>query len=517
MTTRSTAFTFGTLLAIYLFGSAAGCLLGARWAPRLGRPLRVFLLCQCGLLLYSGLAVLALVALPPTTPGLSWYHEYWRSGAVFHLGDTWDPGLVARLYLALPLALFGPPTVLMGLSFPALQRAVQDDPATCGRKVGLLQAANIAGCVVGSLAVGLAGLTWLGTSGSLRLLLVAGVGFAAVGLREYGPRSPFAPLAVLLLLVAAALPGRDRLWLRLHGASSSLAMAAEDATSVGAILPWTDGWHVVVNGKHHSRLPFGGVHTRLGAIPALVHPSPVDVAIIGLGSGDTAWAALCRSETRSLTVFEIAGPQRALLTRVAERDGLPELRSLLRDPRLTVRLDDGRHALAHGEERYDVIEADALWPYAAYSGNLYSGRVLPGVRGTARAGRSHVHVGAHAESRGVLPRGLPARGGAGHPCFPPGQQRADPDRARRLAREARVFRGGVPPGGGADGGHSPRPGEDPRHRGQPGGGRRPQPRPLPARRVPRAVRGTRGQGAAPTTRVWPGSTGATAGCRGTKT
>ena len=240
--------------------------------------------------------------------------------------------------------------------------------------------------MVGSLAVGLAGLTWLGTSGSLRLLLVAGVGFAAVGLREYGARSPFAPLAVLLLLVAAALPGRDRLWLRLHGASSSLAMAAEDATSVGAILPWADGWHVVVNGKHHSRLPFGGVHTRLGAIPALVHPSPADVAIIGLGSGDTAWAALCRSETRSLTVFEIAGPQRALLTRLARRDSLPELGSLLRDPRLVVRLDDGRHALARGRERYDLIEADALWPYAAYSGNLYSveffrecaGRLKPG-------------------------------------------------------------------------------------------------------------------------------------------
>lgn len=62
-----------------------------------------------------------------------------------------------------------------------------------------------------------------------------------MGVREYGRRSPFAPLAVLLLLVAAALPGRDQLWLRLHGASSSLAMAAEDATSVGAILPWADG------------------------------------------------------------------------------------------------------------------------------------------------------------------------------------------------------------------------------------------------------------------------------------
>jgi len=372
VTTRSTTFTFGTLLAIYLSGSAAGCLLGARRAPRLGRPLRVFLLCQCGLLAYAGLAVLALAALPPTTPLLSWLVQYWRSGATFHFGGAWDPVRVVGLYMVLPVVLFGPATVLMGFSFPALQRAVQDDPLTCGRKVGFLQAANTAGCVAGSLVVGLLGLTWLGTSGSLRLLLAAGVGFAALGLRTYGARSPFAPFAVVLVLLAASLPGNEKLWLRLHGATSSLAMAAEDATSVGAILPWGEGWHVVVDGKHHSWLPFGGVHTRLGAIPALVHPAPVDVAIIGLGSGDTAWAALCRPETRSLTAFEISGPQRALLARVAARESLPELQGLLRDPRLTVRLADGRHAIAHGGARYDLIEADALWPYAAYSGNLYS-------------------------------------------------------------------------------------------------------------------------------------------------
>ena len=372
VTTRSTTFTFGTLLAIYLSGSAAGCLVGARRAPWLGRPLRVFLLCQCGLLAYAGLAVLALVALPPTTPLLSWLDGYWRSGATFRFGSAWDPGRVVGLYVVLPIALFGPSTVLMGLSFPALQRAVQDDPLTCGRKVGLLQAANIAGCVAGSLAVGLLGLTWLGTSGSLRLLMAAGVGFAALGLRAYGARSLFAPLAALLALVAVSLPGNERLWLRLHGSSSPLAMAAEDATSVGAIVPWTDGWHVVVDGKHHSRIPFGGMHTRLGAIPALVHPDPADVAIVGLGSGDTAWAALCREETRSLTAFEISGPQRALLARLAGRESLPELQGLLRDPRLAVRLADGRHAITLGGERYDIIEADALWPYAAYSGNLYS-------------------------------------------------------------------------------------------------------------------------------------------------
>jgi spermidine synthase len=370
--TRSTAFTFGTLLSIYLLGSAAGCFIAASRAVRLRRPLHTFLLCQCALLAYSGLAVTLLVVLPASTPGLAWLFAYWGGGSTFYLGDAWEGGSLLRLYLLLPLAIFGPPTVLMGFSFPALQRALQDDPRTSGHKVGILQAANIAGCMAGSLAVGLLALGPLGTTGSMRLLMACGLIFAAVGLRGYGPRSAFAPLAVLLVAVTAAVPGQDAFWRRLHGSDNKRALVAEDATGVGAVLPWAGGWHVAVNGKHHSALPFGGVHTRLGVIPAIVHPAPVDVAAIGLGSGDTAWAASCRRETRSVTVFETSGPQRALLARLAEREALGELLRFLGDPRLAVRLADGRHALSLGRERYDVIEADALWPYAAYSGNLYS-------------------------------------------------------------------------------------------------------------------------------------------------
>jgi hypothetical protein len=35
-------------------------------------------------------------------------------------------------------------------------------------------------------------------------------------------------------------------------------------------------------------------------------------------------------------------------------------------------IEDGRRALDSSAARYDVIEADALWPNVAYSGNLYS-------------------------------------------------------------------------------------------------------------------------------------------------
>ena len=96
------------------------------------------------------------------------------------------------------------------------------------------------------------------------------------------------------------------------------------------------------------------------------------VAIIGLGSGDTAWAASCRPETRNVTVFELSAPQPELLRRFVAREPMPSLASFLRDGRLRLVLDDGRSSLEHGAARYDMIEADALRPYSAGSGNLYS-------------------------------------------------------------------------------------------------------------------------------------------------
>jgi spermidine synthase len=370
---KATAFTFGTVLALYLLGAALGCLLGAPLVEKLRRPLRSFLLLQCGLLLYAGVLITLIGFAPPDAPFYRWFYEYWSQTSGFKLGTHRHTPTLLTLYLGLPLALFGPPTVLMGLSFPVLQRAVHDDVRTSGRKVGFLQAANIAGCVAGSLAVGLLGLTWLGTLGTFRLLLAVGVAFALLGVRTYGARSAFLPAAALLVLVAIALPGQRRFWMRLHGSEDAQALLHEDATSVAALIPQDEErWRVYVNGRTHSWLPFGGVHTRLGAAPAMVHQAPANVAIIGLGSGDTAWAAAARPETRSLTVFEISSPQPQLLRRLAASGRLPGLELFLRDPRLRVRVADGRNALSLDGHRYDLIEADALWPEVSYSGNLYS-------------------------------------------------------------------------------------------------------------------------------------------------
>jgi hypothetical protein len=370
---KSTAFTFGTVLAVFLGGLAAGSLLGVPLVRRVSRPLSTFLTLQCALLLYSAGALAAAVSLPPDWPPYAWFVEYWRGYEGFALGRARDPAMLARLYVVLPVLLFFPATVLMGLSFPVLQRAVHDEPRRAGFKVGLLQASNIAGCVVGSLAVALLAFGSVGTTGTLRVLLAVGVAFAALGVREYGWRTRFPALAVALVVLALGLPGQDAFWLRLHGVEGRDAMVAEDGSAVVSVRPMGDSdWGVTVNGQGHSWLPYGDVHSWLGAIPALVHPAPRRIAVIGLGSGDTAWSAGCRSETERIRVFEIAGPQLPLLRSLAAREDPPFLRALLADPRIELRVADGRSALAHGDDFYDLIEADAVRPHSAISGNLYS-------------------------------------------------------------------------------------------------------------------------------------------------
>lgn len=368
---KANIFSFGSVLAIYLLGLGAGSLLAVRWSSRLGSPLRVFLLCQCGLLALAALVLCALVYLPAHGP-LATMVDYFRERRGFRLGVEWDLARMLRLYVAWPATLYGLPTLLMGLSFVALQRAVHDDPRSAGRKVGLLQAANIAGCTAGSLIVGLVALSHLGTTGTLRALCVVGAGLALFGLRRFGTRTAFAPLLVLLLGSAIGLPSQDRLWQRWHGLPAGRGLIEEDATAVIALTPEADNqWWLWINGRSLSTLPYGGLHTELGALPVLVHPQPRDVAVIGLGSGDTAWAAGCRADVR-VQVFELCAPQQRVLRRLEALAQFAAVSRVLRDGRVSVRIADGRHAIERGARRFDVIEADALMPEATGSGNVYS-------------------------------------------------------------------------------------------------------------------------------------------------
>jgi spermidine synthase len=377
---KSSAFTFGTVLAIFLLGLGAGSVIGGFLSIHIKRPLKLFLIVQCALLIYTSIALSLLVFAPPDWPFYSKLVEYWADTAgtqPLGPGLFWrQPGLMFGLYMVLPISLYGFPTLFMGLSFGILQRAVQDDPRTSGFKVGILQSGNIVGNVAGSLLTGLLLLNFLGTAGAIKFLMGFGLVFAAIGIYYYGGRWVFSLLGSALILLLLTMPNGNELWDRLHGLTKVSGLIEEDATAVVALTPvGNDSFRLNVNGKSHSYLPYGGIHSMLGAAPAIIHPSPKDIAVIGLGSGDTAWAAGCREATHEITVFEIAATENKLLQKVVSQGLLPKdgkLRTFLEDPRTNIITADGRNALALNDKRYDVIEVDVLRPWTAYSGNLYS-------------------------------------------------------------------------------------------------------------------------------------------------
>jgi predicted membrane-bound spermidine synthase len=281
------------------------------------------------------------------------------------------------LYVGIPIALIGPATFGMGLSFPWLQRAIQTDARWLGRRVGWLQTANIAGSLAGSLATGFVLLPLLGTSGTFRSLAAAALVFPLLALRA-STRAVAVPIVgvALLAILAATLPDGRTLYARLHGVSREQILVAEDASGVSALAETAKPGvlSMTAGGTAISTIPYGvdSIHTLLGAVPVLLHPAPKRVAVIGLGSGDTLYAAACRPGIEEVAGIEIIGSQLDLLRAFQARGGDPGVGALLAHPTARIRIADGRTFVRRDRAPWDVIEADALRPTAAYSGNLYS-------------------------------------------------------------------------------------------------------------------------------------------------
>ena len=411
---KSTSFTFPSLLAVYLGGLALGVMIGVPLARRIRRPAVLFLALQSGITLYAAIAFALLLRqvdhqafLQPLWVYLGGYEPVnaadllsafpaWFSGAQAAPALLESARFVLILYFVLPLALIAPSTFLMGLSFPVLQKLVQDNPALLGRRVGWLQTLNIAGSMAGALLVGWCLLRWFGSSGTLKLLVLLGGIFLCLAAWHVARRQwvRFVSVALSIVFVggiAAAVPTSQKLWAKLHGAEPRAIIAREGASGL-AVLKGNphrfeeDMVWVFSNGIGQSWLPYGGVHTQIGMFAVLLHPRPEEVAVIGLGSGDTVYALGGSPHTRQVTCIEIVEPAHDTLKELAARVPYPALQALLEDSRIRWLFTDGRAYLLRSGKQFDVIEADALRPNSAYSGNLYSWEYFQMLRARLKPG-----------------------------------------------------------------------------------------------------------------------------------
>lgn len=404
---KSSPYTFGHILGLFLVLLGIGSIVGTITVERSRRPARVFLVGQWGITVCAALSMLFLSTWPADTALLRPFVLHWFgpaspeiAGVLDALGNRSAPGaqslleLFGRLYFVLPLWLMGVPVFLMGLTYAYVQKTVQTSVGDVGWRTGVVQTMNIVGSMLGSFLTGAVLLELLGTPRSFQW--VVGLGMVTFGLlaaRQFdAKRSRNTAVAVVLasILLPMSLPGPQEFWSRLHGMQPASVVVAEDATGVAALqlgVPGVDWVPMRVNGKMHSRVPFGDEHTLLGLVPALVHPRMETALIIGLGTGNTAWAAASRPYTREVKVFEIVRPELEVLEELVTMEGpYACVRRLLDDERISLNFTDGRLALRTSAESFDLIEADGLDPSMAFSGNLYSreffelcrGRLAPG-------------------------------------------------------------------------------------------------------------------------------------------
>src|SRR5262249_6526233 len=125
------------------------------------------------------------------------------------------------------------------------------------------------------------------------------------------------------------------------------------------------GKSITVNGSPTASDAFEDmlVQRMLGHLPMLFHPGPVKTAcVVGLGAGVTA-GAIGLYDIQRLTTIEL---EKGVL--VASRFFENSNDKVLDNPRLDLRIDDGRNFFRLSPERFDVIESHPNFPALSGAG-----------------------------------------------------------------------------------------------------------------------------------------------------
>ena len=193
-------------LSAFFAGLALGGALLGRLADRTPRPIRLYAILEAGVAVLGVLATLALA----------------RSGGPFvSLRETVGP-----LAWALPFALVGLPSFLMGGTLPALLRALRPGDAAVAPATGLLYAANTAGAVAGTLATPFVLVPAFGITGTGFFAATVGLGVAAAALALDRRTAATSPTAAS----ESAAPARSRdarLALALYAVAGGVALGYE--------------------------------------------------------------------------------------------------------------------------------------------------------------------------------------------------------------------------------------------------------------------------------------------------
>ena len=114
----------------------------------------------------------------------------------------------------------------------------------------------------------------------------------------------------------------------------------------------------------------------LGHLTTLTAANPRSVLVIGCGAGITAGAVSIDPRVERETIVEIE----PLVPQAASTYFSEPNFDVLHNPKVQVRIDDGRHYLLTTKERFDGITVDPLDPWVKGAANLYTKEFLEAMK-----------------------------------------------------------------------------------------------------------------------------------------
>jgi spermidine synthase len=370
-------YTFSIVLAVFLVGLGLGSSAGSM-AARGRNPIALLGWCQALLIAAIAWAAFSIGAWLP----------YWPVDPRLSI----SPWLTFQLDLARCLWAVLPAACLWGASFPLALAAAASEHRDSGRMVGAVYAANTAGAIVGAVAFSVILIPAAGTLWAQRILIAAAAlavmpalllgrntGSSASG--QHKPRigglgaAIAAGVAAAILAYAAppvpsALYALGRTFMN-PDFPLTILYTGEGMNSSVAVSKSGDGsrnFHVAGKAEAGSRPVDMRLQRMLGHLPALIHPAPRSVLVVGFGAGVTAGTFVTYPEIRRIVICEIE----PLIPREIAGYFTEENYGVVKDPRVEIVYDDARHFVLTTKESFDIITSDPIHPWVKGAASLYT-------------------------------------------------------------------------------------------------------------------------------------------------
>jgi spermidine synthase len=381
-----TTYTFSVILAVFLMGLGIGSAAGAIMARRTRNAAFLLGLSQwllAGAVAWAAFMLTSSMPYWPINPLLS--KSVWFNFQLDLLRCAW--------------AVF-PATCLWGASFPLALAAIGSKADRSGDLVSKLYAANTLGAILGAVLVTVLLIAWLGTQQTQRLLiLLSGLSGFIAWSATWERRRLAGEFDFATERIAPARRRRSQvLWLVLGLVTIWFAWSVPPVpwpviaygrylpqkTELGTALYVGEGMNASVvvtelasgvrnfhvSGKIEASTDQQDMRLQrmLAHLPALFHPDPRSVLVVGCGAGVTAGSFLVYPGIKRIRLCEIE----PLIPKKVARFFGEENYDVVEDPRVHLAYDDARHFILTTRETFDVITSDPIHPWVKGAATLYT-------------------------------------------------------------------------------------------------------------------------------------------------